>query len=135
MNNAEHSNDKKPVFEKKTGFSHAIAATRYSMQGLKRLTQEAAFRHELIAFAVIIILLAALSAPIEFYLVSLILMLLLMCVEALNTAIEEIVDYVSPEFSIAAKNAKDLGSLAVLLLVISNAAFLVYAVAKLLFFN
>ncbi len=40
-------------------------------------------------------------------------MLLVVLVEALNTALEEVVDHLSPGWSQFAKNAKDLGSLAV----------------------
>ena len=39
--------------------------------------------------------------------------LLLIAVEALNTALEELVDHLSPGWSEFAKHAKDLGSLAV----------------------
>ena len=46
-----------------------------------------------------------------------ILFLLMMAFEAINTAIEEIVDRVSPEISQMGKHAKDLGSFAVFCLI------------------
>ena len=49
--------------------------------------------------------------------------LLLIAVEALNTAVEAIVDHVSPHWSEAARDAKDLGSLAVMALILANAVF------------
>jgi len=52
-----------------------------------------------------------------------------LAVEALNTAIEEIVDHVSPEWSLAAKHAKDMGSFAVMALLFATG--LVFAVALL----
>ena len=51
-----------------------------------------------------------------------ILFLLLLAIEALNTAIEVLTDLVSPEWSQQAKHAKDLGSLAVALLIGANTA-------------
>ncbi len=79
---------------RKTGLAHFFAAASYSAMGFRRLLRESAFRQELvIGFA---ICLCAITA-----------------VEALNTAIEELVDHLSPEWSVFAKNAKDLGSLAV----------------------
>jgi len=62
-----------------------------------------------------------------------VLMLLLFSIEALNTAIEEIVDRVSPEFSSAARNAKDLGSFAVFCLLMANGGFVLYSLVSTLF--
>jgi len=46
--------------------------------------------------------------------------------EALNTAIEEIVDLVSPEWSLPAKHAKDLGSFAVFSMLCLNGIFALF---------
>ena len=64
------------------GLVHLIAATGYSMAGLRRLA--------------------------------------LLTVEALNTAIEVIVDHLSPEWSEFGKQAKDVGSAAVFLMILIN---------------
>jgi diacylglycerol kinase (ATP) len=117
----------KPLFEKKTGIAHLFAAARYSGQGFLRLIKEAAFRHEITALIIGEAVLIAISAPLAHCMIFAGLMLLLFAIEALNTAIEEVVDRVSPEFSLAAKNAKDLGSLAVFCLLVMNAGFIVYA--------
>ncbi len=54
----------------------------------------------------------------------LILFCAMLAAEALNTAIEALVDHLSPEWSQMAKDAKDLGSLAVALLILANIAYL-----------
>ena len=54
------------------------------------------------------------------------LFLMLFATEALNTAIEEIVDRISPEWSLAARNAKDLGSLAVGLVSLVVAGYIAF---------
>lgn len=124
-----------PVFRKETGFRHLFAAARYSCQGLERLWKEAAFRHEVLAFGAGLMIMGLAGAPLPHYLIFSVLMLLLFCVEALNTAIEEIVDRVSPEFSSAARNAKDLGSFAVFCLLLANGGFVLYSLVSTLFFS
>ncbi|PLU66591.1 diacylglycerol kinase, partial [Sinorhizobium medicae] len=99
---------------KHTGFRHLFAAASYSFGGARRLIGEAAFRHELIAFAVAMAAFATVGANLFQYVAMAILFLLMMAFEAINTAIEEIVDRVSPEISEMGRNAKDLGSFACL---------------------
>ncbi|WP_207774005.1 diacylglycerol kinase [Sphingomonas sp. TPD3009] len=135
MDNLPKSPVSEPVFRKETGFRHLLAAARYSLQGLQRLWQEAAFRHEVIALGAGLVFLAAINAPLVHDLIFILLMLLLFCVEALNTAIEEIVDRVSPEFSSAARNAKDLGSFAVFCLLLANGGFILYSLISTVFFS
>ena len=115
-------------FEKKTGISHFFAAATYSWGGLRRLVGEAAFRHELMAFAGGLVLFLITGAHVHEYLLFVILALALFAFEALNTAIEEIVDRVSPEFSLAAKHAKDLGSFACLCMIAANGLYIAYVV-------
>ncbi|MGE7369135.1 diacylglycerol kinase [Neorhizobium sp. NPDC001467] len=114
--------------EKASGLRRLVAATRYSLQGLVRLWQEEAFRHEVIAFAMGLAVFAAVDARLGDYLIYLVLMLILFAVEALNTAIEELVDRISPEISTVGRHAKDLGSLAVFCLLCANGVFAVYVV-------
>jgi diacylglycerol kinase (ATP) len=61
-------------------------------------------------------------------------MLILFAVEALNTAIEELVDRISPEISTVGRHAKDLGSFAVFCLLAVNGLFALYVVCSRLFF-
>lgn len=51
---------------------------------------------------------------------------MLFATEALNTAIEEIVDHISPKWSLAVRNAKDLGSLAVGLVSLVVAGYIAF---------
>ena len=89
---------------------------------------EAAFRHELIAFAVVAGVFVLVGATLFQYVAMAILFLLMMAFEAVNTAIEEIVDRVSPEISEMGKHAKDLGSFAVFCLIVANAVYAAYVV-------
>ena len=114
--------------KKKTGFSHLIAAATYSAAGARRLLGESAFRHELIAFVVAMVIFTILSASLFQYVAMAILFLLMIAFEALNTTIEEIVDRVSPEISEMGKHSKDLGSFAVFCLIIANAVYAGYVV-------
>lgn len=108
---------------KKHGLAHLFAAAAYSASGFRRLLKEPAFRHELLYGAFLLGLMIWAAVPPEKILVSLILLLILFAVEALNTAIEELTDRISPEISDAARNAKDLGSFAVFCLLVANAIY------------
>lgn len=116
--------------ERASGIRRLIAATRYSMQGLRRLWREEAFRHEVIAFAAGLVLFAIVGATLTDYLVYLVLMLVLFSVESLNTAVEELVDRISPEISTVGRHAKDLGSFAVFCLLCANGLFTLYVVVR-----
>ncbi len=114
------------VFEKKTGVKHFIAAATYSWGGFTRLLGEAAFRQEAFAFVLGVVAYGISGASLVHYVTFVALMLLLFAFEAINTAIEEIVDHVSPGYSLAAKHAKDLGSFACMCLIIINGANVAY---------
>jgi diacylglycerol kinase (ATP) len=98
---------------RKSGIAHFFAAASYSLGGLKRLAQESAFRQELALILALLALFLVLGASATEILGLLALGLVLIAVEALNTAIEVLVDHLSPGWSSWAKDAKDLGSLAV----------------------
>lgn len=117
----------KPI-EKLTGIRHFFAAASYSFGGAKRLLGEAAFRHELGAFAVAMIAFVVTGATFFQYFAMGLLFLLMIAFEAINTAIEEIVDRVSPEISDMGKHAKDLGSLACLCVIVANGGYAFYVV-------
>ncbi|MEN3793982.1 diacylglycerol kinase [Fulvimarina sp. MAC3] len=120
--------DDRDVPPKETGLRHLLHSARYSFAGFLRLTREAAFRQELAAFAAVMIWHLVFGSPLWLFLAQGVAALLLFAVEALNTALEELLDHVSPEFSTTAKHGKDLGSFAVACLLIANAlvAFAVF---------
>ncbi len=116
-------------FEKKTGISHFFAAASYSRDGFLRLLQEAAFRQELGFFVAILVIFLLVGASIGEFMVVTILFLALFAVEALNTAIEELVDRISPEISSVGKHAKDLGSFAVLCIILGTSLYALVTIA------
>lgn len=103
--------NKRPV--SKSGLAHLLAATGYSLAGLRRLARESAFRQEVALTLVLLALFAVFGATLPEFGGLLALGLVLVAVEALNTALEVMVDHLSPDWSAWAKDAKDLGSLAV----------------------
>ena len=114
---------------KRAGLAHLWAAARYSAGGLVRLAREAAFRQEVVAGVGLLVAYGAMNVPTAIKLSAAVLFLLLVAMEALNTAIEEIIDRISPELSDTGKHAKDLGSLAVFCLISANALLLLYALS------
>jgi diacylglycerol kinase (ATP) len=98
---------------RKSGIAHFFAAAGYSLGGLRRLARESAFRQEVALIVGLMLLLAVFGASLPEVLGLLALGLGLIAIEALNTALEELVDHLSPGWSEFAKHAKDLGSLAV----------------------
>ncbi len=109
-----------------------LAAARYSVAGFHRLREETAARHEIGLGLLALVVLGVLGA--SWVQISLfgVLLLLLIAVEALNTAIEVLTNRISPEWSLDAKHAKDLVSLAVALVVLANmVCFVVLMVTQL----
>ncbi|MFN7025311.1 MAG: diacylglycerol kinase [Pseudorhizobium sp.] len=118
-----------PTRKKLTGFAHVLAAASFSMGGLARLRQEAAFRQEIAAGFGLSGVYLWLAVDAGTALTAAVLFLLLIAAEAFNTAIEVIVDRISPEISETGRHAKDLGSLAVFCLVLANGLLLLYTLA------
>ncbi|WP_137129090.1 diacylglycerol kinase [Rhizobium sp. FY34] len=108
------------------GWRHLLAAQTYSIAGFRRLLQETAFRHEILAYLVFLLLFFAVGAHPGEYIALTVIFLVLCAVEALNTAIEEIIDRISPELSVTGRHAKDLGSFAVFCLLLAGAALVGY---------
>jgi len=120
-----------PRPDKEVGVAHIFAAARYSMGGVRRLWGETAFRHETLAFVLITGVFLLTGAPLWGYVGAVLLYLLTASIEALNTAVEEITDHASPEYSNMAKHAKDLGSFAVFCLLMANGIWAAYVLAEL----
>ena len=101
------------------GAKRLFNALLYSFSGLKALIRETAFRQELFFAILLLSSLILIQANALHILIT-------FSIEALNTAIEEIVDHISPEWSEVGKKAKDLGSFAVFCLLLSNGIFIGY---------
>ena len=106
------------------GIAHVFAAASYSTSGVRRLWQETAFRHITLALPVCLGLFALLGVGLTDYAFLMIGFFALVAVEALNTAIECIVDHLAPDWQEFARDAKDLGSLATMCLLCANGVFL-----------
>lgn len=108
-----------------------LAAARYSLGGVRRLWGETAFRHEVLAFVLVTVVFLLSGAPLWGFVGATLLFLLTVSVEALNTAVEEITDHASPNYSEMARHAKDLGSFAVFCLLVANGIWVIYVLATL----
>lgn len=106
-------------------FRHIVHAAGYSMAGLAfMLRSEIAARIEAVAVVLAFVWLAVLDRPLSDFLVLSMLACILFAVEAVNTAIEVLVDRLSPEQSEFAKTVKDLGSTAVFFLLAASSLYL-----------
>lgn len=97
------------------GFRRIVAAAGYSLSGLRfAWRNEAAFRQELVLCVVLVpaAFWAGTTAVQRALLIGSCLIVLI--VELMNTAVEAVVDRISPEHNELSGHAKDLGSAAVL---------------------
>ena len=97
------------------GLLHFLSAFRYSLSGLRMAVMETAVRQEICLGAVHFVLLYLLDVGWQWCVCLTALWALVLIVEIVNTAIEAVVDLVSPDFNALAGRAKDLGSAAVFL--------------------
>jgi diacylglycerol kinase (ATP) len=124
----------KPAVTKETGFRHFVAAAGYSWAGFLRVVRESAFRQELGFFAAALAVLFLVGADATEFVVTTVLFLGLFSIEAMNTAVEEVIDRISPEISIVGKHAKDLGSFAVTCMIAACCLYLGFVICRHLFF-
>ena len=107
----------------KEGFLHIFKAAGYSLAGLKTgLRLSLAFRQETGILILLLILLAAYQKPVTTWLIAVGAWFLVMMAELINTAIEETLNLITKDYNIAVKNAKDMASAAVFLMLAVNAA-------------
>jgi diacylglycerol kinase (ATP) len=103
-------------FKSKSGLKRIFNAWSYSVAGLRAAwTYEHAFRQELVLFfvATVVAFICPVARLERLALICAIALVLI--VEVLNSALEAVVDLVSPQFHELAKRAKDMGSAAVFL--------------------
>ena len=100
----------------KTGLRRLLDATGYSAKGIRACWQnEAAFRQEVVLILVLLPLSFVVANSIEQWLLLVIPLLVLLVVELLNSAIENVVDRIGHELHELSGQAKDMGSAAVLI--------------------
>ena len=92
------------------------SAFENSLRALRHLLRhEVAFRQEAIAFMAAVPAAFVISTDLEQFLLLIVVIVLVMIVETLNTALEAVCDAVSTDFNAQIGLAKDCGSLAVLM--------------------
>ncbi len=107
----------------KEGFFHIFKAAGYSLAGLATgLRLSLAFRQETGILVLLVILLTAFGKPVTTWLIAVGAWLLVMMAELINTAIEEALNLITRDYNTAVKNAKDMASAAVFLMLALNAA-------------
>ncbi len=108
-------------------------AFSYSLDGLRHAaTREAAFQQELIILAVFSAVCIVLPFDTFLKIQLLVAHLLILIVELLNSAVEAVADKVCVEFDDLIKQAKDMGSAAVLLMFIATFLLWGYALSTLI---
>jgi len=116
----------------KTG-NQIYNAARYSLGGFMYLVRsEFAARLEVYGFVILMAVYGLLEVPALHFVIAGVLFFQLLAVEALNTAIEVIIDRVSPEISPTGKRAKDLGSFAVMCVLFVNGIHMCYVLSSML---
>jgi diacylglycerol kinase (ATP) len=110
-------------FKSKSGVKRIFSALTYSIDGFKAAWQnEHAFRQELLLVVIGTVIALSLKISAVEKLVLIAVLVLVLIVELLNSALEAVVDRVSLERHPLSKNAKDLGSAAVLLALLTAGA-------------
>ena len=99
-----------------TGLKRILQAAGYSAKGLRAtFIHEAAFRQELLLFAILIPVACWLNVEATQRLLMISSLFLVLIVELLNSAIETVVDRIGAEQHELSGRAKDIGSAAVLI--------------------
>ncbi len=112
------SESSQPVsqFKSKSGIKRIFSAFFYSLDGFRAAWKyEHAFRQELMIAVPGIVIAALLPVSVPEKLLLAGVLVLVLVIELLNSAIEAVVDRVSLDRNPLSKNAKDLGSAAVML--------------------
>jgi diacylglycerol kinase (ATP) len=103
----------------KSGLARLVDATTYSAKGIRACWEnEAAFRQEVALLLVLLPFSFFVARSIEQWLLLITPLLLLLIVELLNSAVENVVDRIGHELHDLSGRAKDMGSAAVLICLI-----------------
>ncbi|MGB6328837.1 MAG: diacylglycerol kinase [Halarcobacter sp.] len=94
---------------------HLFKNTKYALDGLKHAFKtESSFKLELFAAVFIVLGIIFIDVSLIYKIALFITGILVLIVELINSAIENVVDLVTKEIHPLAKNAKDIGSTAVM---------------------
>lgn len=94
---------------------HLLKNTKYALDGLKHAFKtESSFKLELFAAVFIVLGIIFIDVSLIYKIALFITGILVLIVELINSAIENVVDLVTKEIHPLAKNAKDIGSTAVM---------------------
>lgn len=103
------------AYKSKGGLRRILNATRYSLLGMRTAWRnEAAFRQEVLLGIALMALLPWVAPSFVYGVLMAGVILLVWCVEMLNSAIETLADTISEELNPGLGRAKDLGSAAVM---------------------
>ncbi|MAV25782.1 MAG: diacylglycerol kinase [Gammaproteobacteria bacterium] len=117
-NQSQKLADAEPHFDKRsnTGLRHLVNAARFSIRGISSAwVRESAFRQEVILLIVLLPVAYVISNTVLEIIALVVVALLVLIVELLNSAVEAIVDRVGLEHNELAGLAKDYGSAAVMI--------------------
>ena len=99
-----------------TGIKRILKAFQYSYEGfVAAFKSEAAFRQDIFLCVIMSIMVTIIPIPLWLKAVLWNSLFLILLMELVNTAIETIIDRISPKYHDLSKKAKDIGSLLVLL--------------------
>lgn len=106
---------------------HMGRALKYSAEGLYAGCKlSLSFRQEVAVFVLLCAVLTWFDKPVGDWLLCLGVWSLVMVVELINTALEEALNLITLDYCIQVKNAKDMASAAVFLMLVGNAVLWVY---------
>ncbi len=98
---------------------HLFKNTKYALDGfVHAFRTESSFKLELLAGVVVIPAIFLINMSISSQLILLVTFFLILIVELLNSAVENVVDLVTKDIHPLAKNAKDIGATAVMFSII-----------------
>lgn len=107
-----------------TGIKRILKAFVYSRDGfISAFKSEAALRQDLAVFAIFSIVAMCLNLVLWQKAVLISSLLFIVIMELVNTAVEVVIDRISPEYHELSKKAKDIGSLLVLLAFVNAVIF------------
>lgn len=119
--------------EPKKGIARLIQSFFFTLQGLRScFTYEEAFRLETVLFLVLLPVLLLIPVSPILKLLLFFANSIVLIVELLNSAIEAVVDKVSPEYNELAGRAKDMGSAAVFISLVVAGVIWAYALYQIL---